>query len=285
MRRAAIILLLIGTCGGLAGVSAAAEVVPLPRPRPPQTPGWTEPHSFREAAGPDFKSEDVTDKPSDCDERLGKMAVIAAMPRLIGPGRLRRRRHGADRRRAVAEWQAASRSIRRPICAAGWRSRWRPGFGTRRCRGWRRRGTSLRTVDTYDDFDCRGRNRVIGARMSEHGKGNAVDVRSLTLVGRRVIGLTDIMTPKDLRLGLRESACGRFTTVLGPGSTAIMKNTIHFDLAERSNGYRICQWAVREPPKPELVASADKPVPNAVAQLAVSPAPVPRAAAGSRRKL
>jgi hypothetical protein len=290
MRRAAIILLLIGTCGGLAGVLAAAEVVPLPRPRPPQTPGWIEPHSFREAAGPDFKSEDVTDKPSDCDERLGKMAVIAPMPRLVGPGAC----GGGDMVRIDAVLLPNNKRVeinpapylRCPMAES--LATWVRDEAVPRVAAT---GTSLRTVDTYDDFDCRGRNRVIGARMSEHGKGNAVDVRSLTLVDGRVIGLTDIMAPKDLRLGLRESACGRFTTVLGPGSDGYHEEHIHLDLAERSNGYRICQWAVREPPKPEMVASADKPVPNAVAELAANPAtspvpmPVPRAAAGSRRKL
>ena len=109
-------------------------------------------------------------------------------------------------------------------------------------------GMALRSVDTYDDFECRGRNRVVGAKLSEHGKGNAVDVRALTLADKRVIGLTDMTAPKDLREGLRESACARFTTVLGPGSDGYHESHIHLDLAERRNGYRICQWDVREPP-------------------------------------
>ena len=41
-------------------------------------------------------------------------------------------------------------------------------------------GTALRTVENYDDFECRGRNRVAGAKLSEHGKGNAVDVRAFS---------------------------------------------------------------------------------------------------------
>ena len=62
---------------------AAAEDVPLPRPRPPL---WVEPQSFREAAGADFNTADVTAKPSDCRQRLEKIAAIEPMPRLIGPG-------------------------------------------------------------------------------------------------------------------------------------------------------------------------------------------------------
>jgi hypothetical protein len=122
-------------------------------------------------------------------------------------------------------------------------------------------GLALRSVDTYDDFDCRGRNRIIGAKMSEHGKGNAVDIRSFTLADGHVMELTDITAPKDLRASLREAACGRFTTVLGPGSDGYHEAHIHLDMAERSNGYRVCQWQVREP-KPVLVVFVDgKPVP------------------------
>src|SRR5674476_970009 len=79
--RIAILWLIIAGSG-----MAAAEDVPLPRPRPHVPPAWSEPHSFREAAGPDFNSAEVTAKPSDCDLRVAKIAVIAPMPRLIGPG-------------------------------------------------------------------------------------------------------------------------------------------------------------------------------------------------------
>ena len=41
---------------------------------------------------------------------------------------------------------------------------------------------------------------------------------AFTLADNRVLGLTDMTVPKELRESLRESACARFTTVLGPGS-------------------------------------------------------------------
>ena len=90
-------------------------------------------------------------------------------------------------------------------------------------------GAVLRSVDNYDYFECRGRNRVAGAKVSEHGKGNAVDVRSFALADGRVIGLTDMTVPKDLRWALRASACRRFTTVLGPGSDGYHEGHIHLD--------------------------------------------------------
>jgi hypothetical protein len=122
-------------------------------------------------------------------------------------------------------------------------------------------GPALRSVDTYDDYECRGRNRIVGAKMSEHGKGNAVDVRSLTFADGRVMQLTDVTASKDLRDGLRESVCARFTTVLGPGSDGYHEAHIHLDIAERSKGYRICQWAVREPTVLAYVQFNGKPLP------------------------
>src|SRR5262249_60831240 len=62
---------------------AVSEEVPLPRPRPPM---GSQPQTFREVAGPDFNSTDVTSAPTDCDGRLGKIAVFEPLPRLIGPG-------------------------------------------------------------------------------------------------------------------------------------------------------------------------------------------------------
>ena len=86
-----------------------------------------------------------------------------------------------------------------------------------------------------------------GAKLSEHGKGNALDLRSFKLANGKVVGLTDPHIAKDVRERLRQSACTRFTTVLGPGSDGYHENHVHVDLAERRSGYRICQWDVREP--------------------------------------
>jgi hypothetical protein len=136
----------------------------------------------------------------------------------------------------------------------------------------------LRTVVNEDSYECRGRNRVIGAKVSEHGKGNAIDVRGFILADRRKVVLTDVNEPKDLRDGLRDSACRRFTTVLGPGSDAYHEQHIHLDVLERRTGYRICQWAVREPAPPTLVAAKAEPG-GAV------PLPPPRPAVPDTRKL
>ena len=198
-----------------AGVGLAwAEDVPLPKPRPSV---WIMPHTFREAAGPDFDSAHVTSAPTECDQRLRAIAAIEPMPRLIGPDFC----GGEDMVRLDA--------VTRP---GGPRIELKPA-PVLRCTfaesvaGWLRDeaapraeklGASLRAVETYDSYECRGRNRVPGAKLSEHGKGNAVDLRSFILADGRVVMLTDATVAKDFRDELRESACHRFTTVLGPGS-------------------------------------------------------------------
>ena len=116
---------------------------------------------------------------------------------------------------------------------------------------------ALRSVDTDASYDCRGRNRVPGAKLSEHGKGNALDVRALRLGDGSLLRLTDPQVARELRNRLRDAACARFSTVLGPGSDGYHESHVHLDLAERRSGHRMCQWDVREPGEP----AAAEPVP------------------------
>jgi hypothetical protein len=108
-------------------------------------------------------------------------------------------------------------------------------------------GTKLSEVDNFDSFDCRGRNRVVGAKMSEHGRANALDVRALKFANGQSIALTDRTTPRDQREKVLLSVCSRFSTVLGPGSDGYHEDHIHLDLAERRGNYKICQWEVWDP--------------------------------------
>ncbi|HVG51985.1 MAG TPA: extensin family protein [Xanthobacteraceae bacterium] len=107
-------------------------------------------------------------------------------------------------------------------------------------------GAQLGGLDNFDSFECRGRNRIAGARISEHGRANALDIRALLLAGGRKLELTNPEVPRQFREALRVSACNRFTTVLGPGSDGYHEDHVHIDLSERRNGYRICQWDVRD---------------------------------------
>jgi hypothetical protein len=107
-------------------------------------------------------------------------------------------------------------------------------------------GAALKAVSVDTSFECRSRNRIKGAKLSEHGHANAIDVRTITLANGTAVTLTDIMVAKAARERIKQGACSRFTTVLGPGSDGYHETHVHLDLAERRGGYRMCQWDVRD---------------------------------------
>jgi len=108
-------------------------------------------------------------------------------------------------------------------------------------------GAVLRRLDNLDSYECRGMNRIRGARLSEHGRANALDVGAFRTADGQMLGLTDVNVAKAWRQALQTSACARFSTVLGPGSDGYHEEHVHVDLAEHRNGFKMCQWDVREP--------------------------------------
>jgi len=121
-------------------------------------------------------------------------------------------------------------------------------------------GSVLSTLDNFDSYECRGRNRVKGAKLSEHGKANALDVRSLDLANGTKLSLTDRTLPREIREKVLWSVCERFTTVLGPGSDWYHEDHIHLDIAQRRNNYKLCQWNVYNPlPQTAPLLPAERP--------------------------
>jgi hypothetical protein len=234
----------------------AAQAVPLPRSRPAQS-GAAPP-----AAQPAEASEpEEPPPPSACRLRLtAELAVVQSAPPVVARGEcgiedgvrleavfLR------DKTRVALTPPAIVRCTFAEAIVQWVREDLAPGV--------RSLGAPLRSLDNYAAYDCRGRNRIVGAKLSEHGKANAIDVRSVKLANGTIVGLTDPQVGKDLRLGLRKSTCARFTTVLGPGSDGYHEDHVHVDLAERTGGHRMCQWDVREPGE-EPVAAVPLPVPR-----------------------
>ena len=82
-------------------------------------------------------------------------------------------------------------------------------------------------------YACRGRNNVKGARVSEHGRGNAIDIAALVFKDGSVkTVLTDYQSLKQVH----RAACGIFGTTLGPGSDGYHENHIHLDVARYRSG-------------------------------------------------
>ncbi|MCL2429998.1 MAG: extensin family protein [Alphaproteobacteria bacterium] len=139
-------------------------------------------------------------------------------------------------------------------------------------------GSRLTAIGNHDSYECRGRNRVPGARLSEHGTANALDIRSITLADGRVVMPAEAATPQEFRVAMKAAACERFTTVLGPGSDGYHEDHVHIDRLERHSGYRLCRWDLADEPRYALQAvskgSEAAPV-RALSAAAAFEAPIP----------
>jgi hypothetical protein len=254
------------------GRSAHSALQPLVLPDqfgPPQEAYASFPESNGAAATPAA--------PSACQLRLAKVAVFQALGTLVGPGDC-----GApdavqlqavvlaDQTKVAVTPPATLRCPMAEQIAAWLRDDVAPTLTES--------GPPLRILDNFDSYECRGRNRVRAAQLSEHGRADALDVRGFRLADGHEINLTDVGVSKDLRQKIRSSVCARFSTVLGPGSDGYHEEHVHLDLAERRNGYKLCQWDVREPPPPAQ-AQAGQPAEEAAEQaeaIAADEVPLPR---------
>ena len=104
--------------------------------------------------------------------------------------------------------------------------------------------TEVESLSIAGSYECRGRNRVAGAKLSEHAFGNALDIGGVVLKGRGAIRIgpqVEGSPEAKFQERIRTGACAHFTTVLGPGSDASHDDHLHVDQRGRRNGYRICQ--------------------------------------------
>ena len=108
-------------------------------------------------------------------------------------------------------------------------------------------GSGLAAIETGPGYVCRNRNNEAAGKLSEHAKGNALDIFAFALSdGRRVaVRPADLPVPAVAAFlaAVRTTACGYFLTVLGPGSDAAHAEHLHLDLGPhgRSANYRICE--------------------------------------------
>ncbi len=103
-----------------------------------------------------------------------------------------------------------------------------------------KRGGGLSALQVAASYSCRPRNNQKGAKISEHGKGHAVDIGGFLLAnGTAVSVLKGWGSDANGRMlaSMRKSACGTFTTVLGPGSDGYHRDHFHLDTARRRGPY------------------------------------------------
>ena len=120
-------------------------------------------------------------------------------------------------------------------------------------------GQPVAQIDSMGSYSCRGMNNQMGARLSEHSFGNALDIGGFRLADGRPITLIRDWTHGDPQTqaflhDVHNGACGYFATVLSPGSNPFHYNHMHVDLAlhgmTSTGPRRICKPApqMTEPP-------------------------------------
>ena len=88
-------------------------------------------------------------------------------------------------------------------------------------------------------YACRTRNSRPGAKISEHGKGRAIDISGFELKnGDTISVLNDWGKGKKGRIlkKMHQKACGPFGTVLGPNADRYHKDHFHFDISKHRGG-------------------------------------------------
>jgi hypothetical protein len=99
-----------------------------------------------------------------------------------------------------------------------------PAFGSRK----------VVKLHIFGSYMCRSRNNVKGAKVSEHGRGKAVDIAGFVFAdGKEWTVLKDYNRPMRKA---QKAACGIFGTTLGPGSDGYHENHLHFDTASYRSG-------------------------------------------------
>lgn len=253
-------------CAGQAAAAQHAAARAMKRPaaphsdvrplRPIAIPQQTAPPQEAFASFPE-KDKEPAAAPSPCDLRLAQIAGARPLARLIAPGEcgapdavLLDSVILADRSKVAIAPPATLRCEMAEAVAHWLREDVAPAA--------QKLGAPVRRLGNLGSYECRGRDRVRGATLSEHGRADALDVHDFRLADGKTIVLADPKAPKEFREALRDSACARFSTVLGPGSDAEHAEHVHLDLEERHNNYKICEWDVRAP---VVEAKAGTPIP------------------------
>ena len=106
---------------------------------------------------------------------------------------------------------------------------------------------SLAELKVAASYSCRAMNHQSGAKLSEHGHANAIDISGFKLADGRMItvkgGWNGTPGEQAFLRQVRADSCRDFTTVLGPGADAYHGDHFHLDLARhgKDGSKRICK--------------------------------------------
>lgn len=102
-----------------------------------------------------------------------------------------------------------------------------------------RKGGGVSQIRVVAHYACRTRNNQKGAKISEHGKGRAIDIAGFTLRNGAKVSVLNDWGGSQYSKALRQmhgAACGPFGTVLGPNANRFHRDHFHFDTARYRSG-------------------------------------------------
>ena len=108
-------------------------------------------------------------------------------------------------------------------------------------------GGTLAELKVAASYSCRPMNNVDGAKLSEHGHANAIDISAFKLADGRTVtvkgGWNGSGEEQAFLRDVRANSCRTFTTVLGPGADAHHDDHFHLDLARHGKDglTRVCK--------------------------------------------
>lgn len=214
-------------------VDLAGAVRPLPRPEAlaaaveeqPRRKGWG---IFKAAAvrNPQSKDSLMPKKGSVCGDpaiRGERMAPVVSKVRGCGiddPVKV-------TAIAGVKLSQPATITCETAVAAKSWiENGLQPAFGK----------DPVKVLQIAGSYVCRPRNGIRGNKISEHGRGNAIDVSGFTLESGKTLSVQgDYRRYKPIKASYK-AACGVFGTTLGPGSDGHHEDHLHFDVASHRNG-------------------------------------------------
>jgi hypothetical protein len=96
-------------------------------------------------------------------------------------------------------------------------------------------GAPVVRIESFGTYACRPVNGQAGARLSEHGLANAVDIAAFVLDGGRRVTVKNGWNADDERTRqflrqIHQAGCRRFPVGIGPDANAQHHDHFHFDM-------------------------------------------------------